>query len=267
MSTEHSATPDAPAGLFDLKAASTARPVVPLADATEAKQATSRRSWLISAIAVSALVGSLTGIAAFSFYQRRAQSRRVVPPQQLAPQQLAPQQAAAPVIPAATTPPTAAPLETVISEKPAATVTVAPAATPTETVKASGGKVEQAKTDEPKTAARAERRSNEVAPKEDAKARDERAARRQTERPGAQPVVAATPAERATPPASRQRRTVTPREDARPKEDEPRAARPGYVDDVRRAIGDRPTRRGRRQSNTNGERVREIFEGATPPRR
>ncbi|MCP9493459.1 MAG: hypothetical protein MSG64_03280 [Pyrinomonadaceae bacterium MAG19_C2-C3] len=63
-----------PSHFFDSEATQIAQPVTPLTAAVVSPKRESkptRRSWMFGAIAVSALVGSLVTVAAFSFYQRR----------------------------------------------------------------------------------------------------------------------------------------------------------------------------------------------------
>lgn len=272
----------APSDLFDVAAARTARPVVPLADAHVAGNAAApRRSWLIAAIAASAIIGSLTGIAAFSLYQRgqssKANAERL-----------------------ATSPAAATPLPAVVAS-PEGSKTTAVAAEPltgqagsgetNENIGAVGAETTKAARSENQTPSatlshaaetepRVERRAGDAAAKVNpnleviAAERGEEKSRRQvpSTESAAKDVKLATrneqpvrPAERVPPTAERARRVNTPRRET-PDDSDARTARPGYVDAVRRAIGDRPARRNRRVGEPNGDRLREIFEGQPPQR-
>ena len=262
---------------FDVRAAHAARPVVPLAEATSSVSPAPRRSWLFGAIAASAIVGSLTGIAAFSYYQR---SNKPAPNYAVAPETITPPTSAAPVASVAGTP---APVAAAPS----------PAAMPaTSAAETSSGintpdliERRAASTTLPAVVNTAARRetppTNAPAANRAVVARDgERASRTEASEPRAAANRAETapvaPARREATVASEPRETVrreTPTRPRRQAETRPantdaessRSARPGYVDAVRRAIGDRPARR-RRQENADGDRLREIFEGQAPPR-
>jgi hypothetical protein len=261
----------APSRLFDNHAASKARPVVPLVEnSTVNGAAAPRRSWLVAAIAVSAIIGSLTGIAAFSIYQRRHADNVSLPP--------------AATLPAASleNPTPAETANNEISDKPfdkslpdAATrkaelnhVAIVPVTTASPAV--SDLNTDRRATDvaaKPATEVTAERpRTDKKNERQEARAKnqDERATSTVKE-----PAVVArneqpAPATvRRAPEGVRQRRETpanSSTDDAEP------SSRPGYVDAVRRAIGDRPARRNRRARDGNADRVREIFEGQ-PPRR
>lgn len=265
----------APANLFDVNAARDAQPVVPLESSPHAKPA-ARRSWLLGAIAVSALVGSLTGIAAFSLYQRRNTNRTAA----------APQVTASPVTAsAAATPQT---LASPVLES-SATVTSTPtmpsgndelhagAASAVNANRAATTAANDSEAD-----ARAKRNAKESVATAGARASNDNAARTRAndsstsrERDARNAPRDEESNARANRSAERERRVTAaaPRTD-QPSDDESDDApttRPGYVDAVRRAIGDRPGRGARRQQRrrareANADRVREIFEGQEPQR-
>ncbi len=67
-------TPDyaLPSRFFDQEATQIAQPVVPLTNTgAPAGEKPARRTWLLAAVALSAVVGSIAGVAALSLYQRR----------------------------------------------------------------------------------------------------------------------------------------------------------------------------------------------------
>lgn len=268
------------ANLFDVTAARDAQPVVPLESSPHAKPA-ARRSWLLGAIAVSALVGSLTGIGAFSLYQRRNTNRTA-----------ASQVTASPVTSATATPQT---LASPVLES-SATVTSTPP-TPNGNDELHAGATSAVSAREDKPAANANRVVT-VANDSEADARERRTVKEPVATAGARAtndnsararakdLSAAREREarntshneesnaRANRSAERERRVTAAPRTEQPSDDESEHApttRPGYVDAVRRAIGDRPGR-GRRQQQrrrareANADRVREIFEGQEPQR-
>lgn len=275
---------------FDVRASDAARPVVPLSEAiTATPPPAPRRSWLVGAVAASALVGSLTGIAAFSFYQQRSSPApnyantpaALSPPISDAP---APSVVEAPApVAAAGVPRRAAVPATETPDGGRTTDTVeARAASTTAPVIANTATTRRGTTPPSETAAS---RTPDVRPARDG----ERAPRGDANEPRTNAKASTNRAESAASPVRRESATTAaePRETAkretvkretttRPRRQsearaadtnaEPeRAARPGYVDAVRRAIGDRPANR-RRRENADSERVREIFEGQAPPR-
>jgi hypothetical protein len=270
----------APANLFDVNAARGAQPVVPLATSPNAKPAPARRSWLLGAIAVSALVGSLTGIAAFSLYQRRNVNRAVA----------APLVAASPIVAPTATPQTlaspvveASAIVTATPTKPDGNDELHAGATPS-TGNARADKPEthanRAASDDTEAGARAKRNAKESAATSSAKTPNDTSARaRPNDSPTSRDREARTTTRnenshaRETRSAGRERRvTAAPRteQSSNVESDVSPTSRPGYVDAVRRAIGDRPGRgrrqQQRREREANADRVREIFEGQSPRR-
>lgn len=269
----------APSGLFDNKAASTARPVVPLETSEgRATAAAPHRSWLVAAIAVSAIIGSLTGIAAFSLYQRRQADKINASQFTAAP-------ATATTQPIAVSPEVVEPVTiTNAASMPEKTETsseetnskVEPGVTRTATDTSRVAPITASAPSSTNSAARTERRESETTkPTATKPATTETVAKRPSreERKEPQPRAVASASE--AKPAARDERPApaaerpAPTRERRAQRNETsteRGERPGYVDAVRRAIGDRPVRSNRRAGDANGERVREIFEGQ-PPRR
>jgi len=273
----------APANLFDVNAARDAQPVVPLATSPNAKPA-ARRSWLLGAIAVSALVGSLTGIAAFSLYQRRNANRTAAA--------VAPLVTASPIVAPTATPQT---LASPVVES-SATVTATPtkpngndelhAGAAASAIKAREDKSDKnanravATSNDTEAGARGKRNAKESAAIVGVKTTNGAGARtRPNDLPTSRDREARSTTRnedshaRENRSAERERRvTATPRteQSSNDESDASPTTRPGYVDAVRRAIGDRPGRgrrqQRRREREANADRVREIFEGQEPRR-
>lgn len=270
----------APSGLFDNNAASTARPVVPLAENSAANSGSApRRSWLVVAIAISAVVGSLTGIAAFSLYQRGQADKISVPAALAAPVASAEETATATTTSTVVAQPedtntakeesntNALPVATARDAKGVESVPVT-TASPTNSDARSERSARDVATSNPASGSVAERpRAGRESGREAARSssggkQPEATTRNETTR-NEQPAPATTqPSAPAREPRPHARRNEAPAA----VDEAGRNARPGYVDAVRRAIGDRPARGNRRARDANGERVREIFEGQ-PPRR
>lgn len=266
----------APTNLFDVNSARDARPVVPFTTSSHAKPA-GRRSWLLGAIAVSALIGSLTGIAAFNLYQRRNAPRatNIVAPQVAAsPLSPTPQAIASPVLEASATV-TATPTTPIGND-----ALHAPA------VNGGAGK-SVASTNRPDAASNnsdsdaREKRSVKKPAVVNVNETNADAARTRPnissvsrERDTRDATRDEKPIARANRSAERERRVTSPRTEQPQTEvesDQSLTTRPGYVDAVRRAIGDRPgggrrQQQRRREREANADRVREIFEGQSPSR-
>ena len=274
--SEHSTSADTSHfGLFDLDAARNARPVVPLAEAGAIKRSDdTRRSWVVAAIAVSALIGSLTGIGAFSIYQRQqatnanAPRSATLPPSVAVPQPLGESQSVSNLESFTATPP-----ETENRN-------VSSLNQSGEAAMATGGKRQtDTKATPAVVSANSDRRATENGTAKSGlgveRARTDERGSRQPARNTADATRSAAqnePSDEQS--AERERRATTRRGEMQspsaPRTAEPpRATPPGYVDDVRRAIGDRPApaRQRRRAREANSDRVREIFEGQAPPRR
>lgn len=253
-------TPDSPdyalpSHFFDQEATKVARPVVPLAPDGAQPTRSRRSSWLLGAVVLSAIIGSVAGIAAYNVYQRRAtpEASRTAAPAVTTP---------ATDVDTLTTAPTPAEVSEQLPSLEPSTVNEDAGLSTDSSVPRTSDSTREPNSSSPSTATSTTTAQPGNQPARNANAR--------TERPATEDARASAPSDAGRParssnssgeqPARRTEEASTPRVGKRGDKQEAREERNTEANDIEQRQRHRAERRAVRQDRQS-ERLRRVLEG------